>query len=71
MAGSKQHRQRTGAGMGDVVNLNRFRKDRARETEEQRAASNRLRFGQRKNERDRTRRESEKTKKDLDSKRLD
>ncbi|HUK08358.1 MAG TPA: DUF4169 family protein [Stellaceae bacterium] len=57
--------------MGDVVNLNRFRKDRARETEERRAAANRLRFGQRKDERERTKRESQKAEKDLDNKRVD
>jgi hypothetical protein len=57
--------------MGDVVNLNRFRKDRARDADTARAAENRLRFGRRKDEREKTRRESEKTEKDLDNKRLD
>ena len=57
--------------MGDVVNLNRFRKDRARDADTARAAENRLRFGRRKDEREKTRRESEKTEKDLDDKRLD
>jgi hypothetical protein len=57
--------------MGDVVNLNRFRKVRAREIEERRAGANRLRFGQRKDERERTKRDSEKAEKDLDNKRLD
>lgn len=36
--------------MADVVNLNRFRKDKARETEKRRAAENRVAFGRTKAE---------------------
>jgi hypothetical protein len=57
--------------MGDVVNLNRFRKDRVRAAAEERATANRLRFGRRKDERSRAKLESEKAAKDLDGKRLD
>jgi Domain of unknown function (DUF4169) len=57
--------------MGDVVNLNRFRKDRARDADTRRAAENRLRFGRRKGEREKTRLETAKAEKGLDDKRLD
>jgi hypothetical protein len=57
--------------MGDVVNLNQFRKKRERRTAEKRAEENRVRYGLRKDERERARRVSEKAKKELDDKRLD
>jgi hypothetical protein len=40
-----------GAGMGDVVNLKRFKKRSERHQSEQRAQANRTRFGRTKSER--------------------
>jgi hypothetical protein len=57
--------------MGDVVNLNKFRKARDRRTAEDRAAENRARFGQAKDAKAKLRTEAEQTQKDLDGKRLD
>jgi hypothetical protein len=57
--------------MSDPVNLNRFRKRRAREEDQKTAAENRVRFGRTKAERDKARRESEKAAKDLANKRID
>jgi hypothetical protein len=57
--------------MADPVNLNRFRKRRAREDDQKIAAENRVRFGRTKGERDKARRESEKAAKDLAGKRID
>ena len=42
----------TGAGMGDLVNLKRFKKRAAREQSEQDAAANRARFGRTRSERE-------------------
>jgi hypothetical protein len=58
-------------GMGDIVNLNRFRKDRDRRAAEKRAADNRARFGLPKPEREKAKAEAEKLKKDLENKRLE
>jgi Domain of unknown function (DUF4169) len=41
----------TGAGMGDVVNLKRFKKRAERHQSEQQAEANRTRFGRTKSER--------------------
>jgi Domain of unknown function (DUF4169) len=41
----------TGAGMGDVVNLKRFKKRAERQQSEQQAEVNRTRFGRTKSER--------------------
>jgi hypothetical protein len=41
----------TGAGMGNVVNLKRFKKRAAREQSDKAAAANRARFGRTKSER--------------------
>ncbi len=57
--------------MADVVNLNRYRKRRDRQDAEKTAAANRLRHGRSKAEREKLRRDGEKTAKDLDNKRLD
>ena len=57
--------------MADIVNLNQFRKKRDRRAAERQAAVNRQRFGQSKDMRDKTARELEKAKKELDDKRLD
>jgi hypothetical protein len=57
--------------MGDVVNLNKFRKTRDRRTAETRAAENRVRFGLSKEAKAKVRTETDQTQKDLDGKRLD
>ena len=57
--------------MADVVNLNQYRKQRARRDGQKRAAVNRSRFGRSKQEQEKARREAEKAAKDLDNKRLD
>jgi hypothetical protein len=41
----------TGAGMGDLVNLKKFKKRASRDRSEQEAAANRARFGRTKSER--------------------
>ena len=41
----------TGAGMGDVVNLKRFKKRAERQQSEQQASANRTQFGRTKSER--------------------
>ena len=55
--------------MGDVVNLNRFRKRRARDEDERRAGENRVRFGRTKAEREKEARTADKAAKDLEGKR--
>ena len=57
--------------MGDVVNLNKFRKSRDRRAAEDQAAENRVRFGQPKDLKAKRRTEAEQTQKGLDGKRLD
>jgi Domain of unknown function (DUF4169) len=57
--------------MGDVVNLNKFRKTRGKRDAAARAAENRIRFGQPKDQLSKARKEAEKAESDLDSKRLD
>jgi hypothetical protein len=57
--------------MGDVVNLNKFRKARERQAAENLAAENRVRFGQPKDAKTKLRTEAEQAQKDLDGKRVD
>ncbi len=57
--------------MGDVVNLNKFRKARDRRAAEDLAAENRTRFGQPKDVKAKLRTEADQSQKDLDGKRLD
>lgn len=57
--------------MGDLVNLNKARKQRERDTAKTRAAENRVRFGQDKNTRDKTRKDAERIRQELDGKKLD
>jgi len=54
--------------MGDIVNLNRYRKAQARAEREKQAAENRVRFGRPKAETTAQRREQERTQRDLDGK---
>lgn len=57
--------------MGDIVNLNRFRKQQERRRKDSEAAENRVRFGRTKAERDRIRDEEERRSRDLDGKKRD
>jgi hypothetical protein len=54
-----------------VINLNRYRKAKKREAEQQRAGENRARFGRTKQERHSGDEERKRTKRELDGKRLD
>lgn len=57
--------------MGDIVNLNRFRKQQERRRKESEAAGNRVRFGRTKAERTQDRNEEERRNRDLDGKKRD
>jgi hypothetical protein len=57
--------------MGNVVNLNQFKKRKQKGETAKRAAENRARFGMPKAERVKSEREAEKARKDLDDKQLD
>jgi len=57
--------------MGDIVNLNRFRKQQERRRKESEAAGNRVRFGRTKAERTQDRTEEERRNRDLDGKKRD
>ncbi|HEX6956517.1 MAG TPA: DUF4169 family protein [Ferrovibrio sp.] len=57
--------------MGDVVNLNKARKERERRAAKAQAAANRVRHGQSKAGKAFERREADRAAKDLDGKKLD
>jgi hypothetical protein len=57
--------------MGDVVNLNRFRKDKARKDRASAAERNRILHGLTKDEKKRERAEAERKARDLEGKKLD
>jgi len=57
--------------MGEVVNLNRFRKAREKVEREAQAAANRTKYGRTKDERQRQKDEGVRTAKDLDGKKID
>jgi hypothetical protein len=57
--------------MGDLVNLNRFRKRSEREQEARQAAGNRARFGRSKAERDAADRRAQRANEVLDQHRID
>ena len=57
--------------MGDVVNLNKFRKARNKSKAEAEAAQNRQRFGRSKESLTKIRAETEQAERDLDGKELD
>jgi hypothetical protein len=57
--------------MGDVVNLNQYRKQRSRVASQKRASENRVRFGRNKDDKTRQSHETERTARDLDGKQLD
>lgn len=57
--------------MGEIVNLNRYRKTQARTQREKEAAENRVRFGRPKAETAVQRKERERAARDLDAKKRD
>lgn len=57
--------------MGELVNLNKYRKQRERQTAAKRAAENRVKFGRDKTERTRVRADKERETRNLDDKQLD
>lgn len=57
--------------MGEIVNLNKVRKARAKAEAEKTAHDNRIRFGRTKAEKEAARREAERDRSDLDGKKLD
>lgn len=56
---------------GDIINLNKARKDRARSEAKATAAANRAAFGRTKGEKDGARLEAERLKRDLDGAKRD
>jgi hypothetical protein len=61
----------TGADMGDLINLNKFRKRVEKERSEQQAATNRAKFGRTKSEREREEARSERARDLLDQHQID
>lgn len=57
--------------MAEIVNLNKFRKQRERDTARRTADENRVTHGRTKAERNKVRAEAEKAAKDLDGKQID
>jgi hypothetical protein len=57
--------------MAEIVNLNRFRKDRERAAKAKTADENRAKFGRRKDEREITEANAEKSEKALDDKKIE
>jgi hypothetical protein len=57
--------------MAEIINLNRFRKKRERDAKAKTAGANRARFGRAKDEKAKSRVETEKAAKSLDDKKLD
>lgn len=57
--------------MGDVVNLNQFRKDRAREAERRQARDNRVKFGRTGTDKRADKADREKARRDLEGKKRD
>ena len=57
--------------MSNVVNLNRFRKDKARQERKANADANAAKFGQTKGEKQKGKAKNDKAKRDLDGHKLD
>lgn len=57
--------------MGEIINLNKARKERERESKKQRAQENRAQFGQTKGEKQKSSSTLDKIRKALDGSRLD
>lgn len=63
--------RKDGRRMGDVVNLNQYRKQRSRTASQKRASENRVRFGRTKDEKTRQALETEQNVRQLDGKQID
>jgi hypothetical protein len=61
----------TGTAMGDLINLNKFRKRAEKERSEQEAAANRAKFGRTKSEREREEAQGERARELLDQHQID
>jgi hypothetical protein len=61
----------TGAAMGDLINLNKFRKRAEKERSEEEAAANRAKFGRTRSEREREEARSERASELLDQHQID
>jgi hypothetical protein len=61
----------TGSGMGDVTNLNKFRKRAEKERSEQEAAANRAKFGRTRSEREREEARDQRAREVLDQHHID
>ena len=57
--------------MGDVVNLNQFRKQRSRTASQKQASENRVKFGRSKDDKTRQIHETDRTSRGLDGKQID
>jgi len=57
--------------MAEIINLNRFRKERDRATKAKTAEENRARFGRTKEDRERTEANARKADKELDDKKIE
>jgi hypothetical protein len=57
--------------MGDVVNLNQYRKQRSRASSQKRASENRVRFGRSKDDKTRQSQDAERIGRELEGKQLD
>lgn len=57
--------------MGDVVNLNQFRKQRSRTASQKRASENRAKFGRNKDDKTRQAHDTDRTSRELDGKQID
>lgn len=57
--------------MGDVVNLNQYRKQRSRASSQKRASENRVRFGRSKDDKTRQSQDAERSSRELEGKQLD
>jgi Domain of unknown function (DUF4169) len=66
-----ENRSQSGSAKAMIVNLNKYKKKRARTEGERRAAENRVRFGRSKAARAKDRREHEQAEESLENKRLD
>jgi Domain of unknown function (DUF4169) len=68
---SSQAAAKDGLNVGDLVNLNKFRKRRQSAAAAKQASENRVRFGRDKTERGRTRAEQDRQSRNLDGKQFD
>ena len=71
VSGRDRNEQTAMNNMGEIINLNRYRKNRERREVEAQAAENRIRFGLSKDERLQDKIERDRRQSDLDNKKLE